>query len=84
MPSTQVSTVASGVFISCEKPEASTPSDASRCDSASRASAARRSEMSRQTSTTCSIPPAASRTGEACTSSHDTPPSAFVRSQMRT
>ena len=35
MPSTQVRTVASGVFSSCEKPEASRPSDASRCDSAS-------------------------------------------------
>ena len=60
MPSTHVITVPSGVFSSCEKPEASTPSEASRWDSASRASAARRSEMSRQTSTTCDAFPAAS------------------------
>ena len=64
MPSMQVSTVPSGVFNSCEKPEANTPSDARRWDSARFASAARRSEMSRHTSTTCVRRPLASRIGD--------------------
>ena len=84
IPSTHISTVASGVFNSCEKPDASVPTDARRCDSARCASAARRSEMSRHTSTTCCSFPEASRMGEACTSSQRTEPSGMRRSQMRT
>ena len=84
IPSTHVSTVASGVFSSCENPDASVPTDASRCDSARCASAARRSEMSRHTSTTCCRRPAESRIGEAWTSSQTSFPSGVRRSQMRT
>ncbi len=84
IPSRQASTVPSGVFSSWEKPEASWPSEASRCVSASRASAARRSVMSRQTSTTWSSSPCGPRIGDACTSSHATEPSSPRRSQMRT
>ena len=84
MPSTHASTVPSGVFNSCENPDASVPTDASRCDSARWASAARRSEMSRHTSTTCCRRPEESRMGEACTSSQTARPSGVRRSQMRT
>src|SRR5450759_3953857 len=84
IPSTHVSTVASGVFISCEKPDASMPREARRWDSASRASAARRSVMSRQTSTICTPLSASPAMRHACTSSHATVPSLRCRSQMRT
>ncbi len=84
MLSTQVSTVASGVFSSCEKPDASRPSDASRCDSAMDASAARRFVMSRQTSTTWVTLPSGPGIGDAWISSHRTSPFGAERSQRRT